>query len=202
MTAQIQDVLVFEQRPLALRSVQGTGLFDPRQQGLEPRSVSTAYYRGFDCLYRVDQKQLLLDTFRIGLNPLDRLKVKYGKGKVLQGHRPHLEGSSFLAVYEQLGWHVLFNGGLVVARGYIPGLSYRQESVVNSASSPIWMFSAVHELHFVEGLLVESFDCSSAMEVIRNRIQARVSGTHDGSWQGIHQSLMDAFRRDYPGLQW
>ncbi|RKG48284.1 hypothetical protein D7X30_40900 [Corallococcus sp. AB011P] len=198
MTAQSRDILVFEQRPFELMSVQGTGLFDPRQEGLVPQWVSTGCYRGFDCVYRIDEKLLLLEAFSIGLKPLDRLEVKYGKGKVLRGQQPHLKEDAFLAVYEQLGWHVPFTGGLVVARDFIPGLASRSESVVSRVLSPIWMFSVVHELHFVEGQWTESFDCSSAMDALRHRIAAEP----DGDEHEIHRFLANTFRRSYRGLEW
>ncbi|RKG67143.1 hypothetical protein D7V80_17020 [Corallococcus sp. CA054B] len=142
---------------------------------------------------------MLLDTFCIGLNPLDRLKVKYGKGKALQGHRPHLsKDDSFLAVYEQFGWHVPFTGGLVVARGYIQGLASRAKAFMSYAYSPIWMFSVVHELHFVDGQRTESFDCSSAMETLRHRIEAEP----DLDKHGVHLALVNTFRKPYSDLQW
>ncbi|MHA7632473.1 hypothetical protein [Corallococcus sp. M7] len=189
---------MFEQRPFALMSVQGTDLFDPRQEGLVPQCVSTGCYRGFDCVYRIDEKRLLLESFSIGLKPLERLKVKYGKGTVLRGQPPHLKEDAFLAVYAGLGWHVPFTGGLVVARDFIPGLASRAESLMRRVSSPIWMFSVVHELRFVEGQWTGSLDCSSAMETLRHRIAAEP----DGDEHEVHRFLANTFRRSYRGLEW
>src|SRR6185503_295363 len=67
MTSQIPDVVVLDGRTYSLTAVEGHGLFDPADHGLEPQFISTACWRGFLCTYAVVEGRLVLDTLDIGL---------------------------------------------------------------------------------------------------------------------------------------
>ncbi|HNJ42519.1 MAG TPA: hypothetical protein PKZ53_18665, partial [Acidobacteriota bacterium] len=43
---------------------------------------------GFYCLYSIEEEELRLVSFSAGYNGLERIKIKYGKGKEFLGQKP------------------------------------------------------------------------------------------------------------------
>jgi hypothetical protein len=56
-------------KPYSIAGINGSGLFDPIQQGIEPIAISTACWRGYHCVYVVADGAPLLTKLHIGLNP-------------------------------------------------------------------------------------------------------------------------------------
>ncbi|WNG46798.1 hypothetical protein F0U60_23755 [Archangium minus] len=193
MTAQISDSVQYTNRTFSLRGVKGSGLFEPRQHGLNPQMVSTACYRGYICTYDVSNGGLFLEELLLGLEPREELAARHGKGKPLFGRVPRYMGQPHgSVVYEQLHWPTLFSGGLLVATDFI------QELSVHTGIHPAWRFKEVHELLFEEGRLVEAFDCSVAMTRVRERMHvSTLTPGRSLSRSEIEQRLEALFRLDY-----
>ena len=68
MTRQFPDVVRYNGRDYDITAVDGVGLFDPLVNGLAPRMLGTACWRGFVCTYAVEGDQLHLADLAIGLD--------------------------------------------------------------------------------------------------------------------------------------
>lgn len=193
MTAQLSDTLRYRNHDFSLAGVKGSGLFDPRQHGLEPRMKSTDCRRGFICTYDVSEGRLFLETLCIGLDAAEEQEVMAGGGKPLFGKRPGYGDPRHDGVlYEDLHAPVPYSGGLLVADGFI------RELYVHMGFHPAWKYLEVHELLFHEGRLVESFDCSEAMARVRERMsESPLKPGTSASQSEIEQWIEKSFRLDY-----
>lgn len=163
MTAQISDEVRYRRRVFRLAGVSGSGLFTPREHGLEPVATSSACWRGFVCRYWVSSETLTLRQLWLGLAPEQLESAKAGQGPALFGARPRYAPSSPRGpiVYSRLTARTPFTGGLLLADRFVHGL------YVHMGFPPAWKFEEVHELIFEEGRLLKEVDCSAAMARVR-----------------------------------
>lgn len=80
MTAQISDTIIYTNKLFSIAGVNGAGLFNPADYGIEPVITSTACYRGFCCTYTVVDKFLQLNKVDLGLDLKNSLLIKHGRG--------------------------------------------------------------------------------------------------------------------------
>ena len=81
MTAQISDTFRYREKPHSLAGVNGTGLFEPAQQGVKAFGWSTACWRGFHCSYEVADGALFLTQVNLGLDEEDSASAARVKGR-------------------------------------------------------------------------------------------------------------------------
>ncbi|MFO0826166.1 MAG: hypothetical protein U0792_24125 [Gemmataceae bacterium] len=184
MTAQISDTFRYRKKPRSLAGVNGSGLFDPAQQGVKAVGWSTACWRGFHCSYEVVDGALFLTQVNLGLGEEDIATAARGKGPKLFGKVPRLytihgrstnlrtgevktswESSDF--VVDDLWEVVPFTGGLLLGDEFI------REMYVHMGFHPAYKFRVVHELVFDAGRLMEEHDRSAQMTEFREMLSAR-----------------------------
>jgi hypothetical protein len=88
MTAQISDAVVYRGKPHNIAGINGSGQFDPTQQGIRPVVISSACWRGYHCTYEVADGSLLLTRVNIGLGEEDLAAAERGEGPRLFGQLP------------------------------------------------------------------------------------------------------------------
>lgn len=64
MTTQFPDRVLYRDQSWILAWTSGTGLFSPRQHGIEPAATCSACWCGYVCVYRVADRRLLLGRDR------------------------------------------------------------------------------------------------------------------------------------------
>jgi hypothetical protein len=96
-------------------------LFEPKLLDLKPAGISTACYRGYQATFAVVQSRLVLDTLHLNLfnqgEDCDRQE-----GPIINGVRPtgpSDEDDLFNNHYSGLNYHLEYNGGLLLADGFI-----------------------------------------------------------------------------------
>ena len=141
--------------------MKGAGLFDPHALGVHPRSLSTACWRGFHCLYEVTDAAIGLRELAIGLDAGDAAKAERGELPGLAGAVPEKDQRSG-HVYKSLAVKVPFTGGILLADGFIQNL------YVHMGFHPAWKYREVHELLFEDGRLLHAQDRSAAMASLRS----------------------------------
>ena len=67
MVAQIPDKLLLNDQELFIVAVNGAGLFNPANYGLEPGPAYTACWRGYLCQYALCEGRLVLDDLQLSL---------------------------------------------------------------------------------------------------------------------------------------
>ncbi|WP_437775212.1 hypothetical protein [Sorangium sp. So ce1097] len=184
MTAQIDDSVTYAGAEWSLAGVNGGDLFDPASHGLCVRAASTACWRGFVCRYELRDGALYLDGLDVALKgeapPLS--------GKVAQEPKVHL---GFTAVYEGVGLHVPFTGGLLLARDFL------RELYVHMGFHPAWKFTHVLEVELEAGRISRVTDCSKAMADIRSRVAGTDRPGPGSSNEEIEAWVERAFSRKY-----
>lgn len=158
MTAQASDQITYKGDCYAIAGVKGEGLFDPEEFGIKPQGVCTACYRGFLCVYKVDEHQLVLDSLFI--NSETPFPPLFGIEPKAKGRRSIV----FAAEYEGLHHPIAYSGGLLAADEFI------RELYVHMGFHPPWKYRVIHELIFQKGQLVEEHDRSDQMAMIRERL--------------------------------
>ncbi len=190
MTAQISDEVIYRGKSYGIAGINGSGLFDPSEHGLNPAMISTACWRGYHCTYEVADGLLLLTKVNIGLGGEDLASAERGEGPLLFGKVPRRytihgraenvrtgevktswESSDFLV--EGLRERIAFSGGLLLGRGFI------REMYVHMGFHPAYKFREVHELLFEEGRVVKEADRSAEVAEFREMVADRPLGPTD-----------------------
>ncbi len=164
MTAQYSDCLQLAGEYYALVGITSDDcrpvLFDPRAHGMDPKSPSTACWRGYIAEYGLRDDRLVLENLEIHLARFSR---EYPTGPELNGVAPSRlprsgGAAQFNNYYYDVGLPLLFTGGLLLARGFIEDL------YEHMGFHPAWKYRTVFELAFRDGLLIAKHDRSTAME--------------------------------------
>jgi hypothetical protein len=147
VTAQISDQVHYREKVYDLVGIDGYGLFDPADEGLTVRMISTACWRGYICVYRVVDDRLLLTALALGMDsPPDEL---FGATPLSNRH-----GETW---YGPIAVPVNFTGGLLLGAGFL------RELYVHMGFHPAWKYRCVYELIFDHGRLVAAYDRSEAI---------------------------------------
>jgi len=173
MTAQIEDTFRFQGRELSLAGISGAGLFEPADHGLDPKSWSTACWRGYRAHYVVTNDKLILSALEVSLT--DPREVNDGTPDRVPA--PSINGipasippegyfKRFEYEYEGLELLVPYSGGLLLASGFI------DELYVHMGFHPAWKYRHVHELIFELGMLKDGRDVSEKLSAIRKKMVA------------------------------
>ena len=186
MTTQFPDRVLYRDHSWILAWTSGTGLFSPRQHGIEPAASCSACWCGYVCVYQVAARQLLLDRLALNLE---------GPPPVLFGVRPEPDRSTvplFSAMYNDLQHPVPFSGGLLLGRD-------RPEWPRSLAGMhPAWKYREVVELVFANGELAEARDCSGPLTAIRREVACgRLSPDHAAGHEELFRRIASLFRHPY-----
>jgi hypothetical protein len=173
MTAQIADTFRYQGKELTLAGISGAGLFDPADHGLNPKSWSTACWRGYRAHYMVMNEKLTLTTLEVSLtHPRgfhDGTPVR-ATAPTINGITPPIlpesELTRFEYKYKGLDLLIPYSGGLLLASDFI------DELYVHMGFHPAWKYRHVHELIFESGVLEEERDVSEKMSAIRRKMLA------------------------------
>jgi len=181
MTSQYSDVFLLNEQKFDIAGVNGDGLFEPATFGLNPIATCTACWRGFLCLYTINDDKLILDQLHINHGKGDTLapflsggEYEFQQGPEINGVVPiyparsaHFENilnvDFFDNVYTELNLKMGFSGGILVARDFIDSL------YVHMGFHPAWKYRTVFELIFDQGDVGEIRDVSKQIEEWRNK---------------------------------
>ena len=169
MTAQFNDRVHYEGGWYDLAGINGDGLFEPSDYGMEPRSNCSACWRGYVAHYEVRGNQLLLKTLHVNATRLvseETGEEQFGIPATLGNAEPLLEGAGmFDSAYVDADLVLAFMGGLLIARGFIRDL------YVHMGFPPAWKYEYVHELEFENGRLVRHTDVSPKLSEVREKFR-------------------------------
>src|SRR5215217_807972 len=203
MTFDTGDSVLFGERVFFLAGVNGRGLFQPKEHGLNPETGSTPDRRGFRCVYRLDERILLLERVRLGLSFREQLMIKAGKGPSIRGLSPHVEAEGKLrVVYSGRHGPMPFSGGLLLGDDFIhvTALPERESRLRQFAMHPAFEWYEVLELVFEAGNLVQERNCSVEMRQVRSRLVSSQDGSNGDSWRKAIAGLVESvFFFDYGG---
>jgi len=185
MTGQHPDEVRFEHKRFALTAVDGSGLFDPVQHGIEPRWLGTGCYHGFICHYSVVRRRLVLRQLVLGSD---------GEPAPIGGVRPVT--SDYGWQYKKLTMPVAFTGRLLIGNDFVgPG--------VRMGFVPAWLFADVRELTFQDGFLHTAADRSAELAAVREVLDELGTGPDldedAGDW--IARTFSLSYDYSWPGRE-
>jgi hypothetical protein len=173
MTAQTNDIFVYDGAQWELAGISEGELFDPADLGAEQEAESSACWRGYKATFAVVDSRLVLHEFEGSLAPPGpgRLALLHLKHWAVRWPRlvarwPGMRiaaGDMACCLYEGLDYPLPYTGGVLLAHGFIP------ELYVHMGFHPAWKYREVIELVFERGRLVREIDRSERMAEIRVR---------------------------------
>ena len=155
MTAQVRDTIIYNGDEYYLADCD---LFDPSLYGLNPCRSFTACIRGYQSIYAVFEKHLVLDSLRLTL-PAEENKSTtrpYINGVAPTG--PADEIDVFNCYYEKLCLPLKYSGALLIRNGGI--------DVPTPLFRPALKHAKVIELMFTDGILQKEIDRSGMSECL------------------------------------
>ncbi len=181
MTAQVPDFALVDGIEYSLAGVNGHGLFDPSQNDIKPRAISSACWRGYVCWYELAEGQLRL------------ARLVVGGGTKVGGRR--LEPGAFLLgepaapatgslwegcwVVADLTRPVPFTGGMLLGNEFVAS------TYVHMGHHPAWKYRQVLEVLVNSGSVTDVVDRSGEMSQLRDRITNGDVEDPDGPRGGI-----------------
>jgi len=109
MTAQRHELLGYQDKEYSILAIENKFSFSPQDYGFNPVMLHTACYRGYYCLYIVQEDDLLLD--KLSINQEEELPIWRG----VKPGREENEGWS----YAGLELPVEYTGGIIAGDGFI-----------------------------------------------------------------------------------
>jgi hypothetical protein len=182
MTMQIPDEVQYKQISYAITAVDGTGLFDPAEQGVTPGPLSTGCWRGFHCAYRIHNDLLKLETVVMGMPDGQAVGVLFGSKPVRAGRKSIHRGA---LLYQRLSAPIPFTGRLLL------GADPVHIGYLNMGFLPAWLFSHVCEVVFASGRVAAIHDRSDALADVRQRLG------NDGLRPADHESTQRWVRKTF-----
>ena len=169
MSSQQPDMVTYEGESYEVIGLHGDGLFDPEALGIQTVAPHTACWRGFIAGYEVRARRLHLRSLALWserpLPPVFGVEASWSAvddGVVRNLFDPSL-GGHVGGEYTFEDAPISFTGTLLVGREYV-GRGYS-----TMGGDPPWLYSAVHDLTFEDGSLVDSIDRSAEMASARAR---------------------------------
>lgn len=150
---QIHDKLLFEGLEYDLVSQDGEGLFEPLAFGMFPQMIHTACWRGYYCIYTIEQSDLLLSRLTI--------RTHDGKYPPINRISPSDDGYGVMR-YDNLRLPMQFHGKLLLGAEFIP------KRYVHMGFQAAQSYKKVLELTFLAGKLVNAQDRSEEFAKLRS----------------------------------
>jgi hypothetical protein len=184
MTAQIHDHVTWRNDDYMLVAVDGNGLFNPLDHGLDPQATTTANWRGWVARYEIrDDHLILTELHGVGLS-----SDPENPPPTLNGVRAQRDGPGTHS-YPGLDWPIAFSGRLLIARGFIQSL-YR-----HMGFHPAWKFEVSWELDLDRGQMTSARDLSGEMSLLREKI--KTDGSLDPDAETRPGWIERTFRLDF-----
>jgi len=176
MTAQIPDRILLDGKKYDIVGVDGGGLFNPASLGLLPTMMHTACYRGFYCLYTIEDGKLHLSELVI--------RTKEAQYKEIDGIQPEVDPELRLARYTELNLPMAFSGRLRIAREFM------RDFYIHMGFQKPSAYRMVIDLEWEAGALKRIVDRSSEYAMKRGSFKEKYQQ------EDITRGIEDAFSLD------
>lgn len=162
MTGQITDTMSYKGKRYYLNWADLGKLFDHKKYGIIPTPSCTACWHGFCGNYKIENDQLLLDSFEVSLSPSQNNIVP---APAIEG-RKAVRGNSFMEyVYKDMNLEIPYSGILMIMTDFVKGL---YEHLGFQAT---WKYGTVLELSLEDGKLIREEDLSDEVARFRARVK-------------------------------
>lgn len=201
MTTQIDDKFKYKGKEYSVAGISEPELIDPSSAfGLEPLSVCTACWRGYQACFAVIDSHLVLDDLYVYLFSAEQSEDSDLQENSVEGEIPEINDvspikledmDSFNTLYRGLNYQLDYTGGLLIADGFIQGL------YVHMGFQKPWKYETVIELLFEEGKLIKKIDQSEKMAEFRENLLDPDNTEQQPGYESISQYVDESFDRSY-----
>ena len=163
MTAHMGDHFDYLGDEYDVVDISHGALFHPAAVGLHPSVAETDEERGFEVVFALQEKQLVVQVLRVQLLAWEHEAVCAVCGPDVRGVSPSFTPGAYFFnnVYEGLALPLNFTGELLLAKDFM-GHRY-----VHMGFHPAWKYQHVLELYFHQGALMRATDKSDDMRALR-----------------------------------
>ena len=188
MTAQVSDTLIFEGTEFSIAAIEKKWPFKPQDHGFEPVGMSTACWRGYYCVYNVNQGGLVLERLNLGCG-----ENKPPNWKGIQPRRGEFFKYNNMWEYINVSLPIGYSGGIII------GYDFIRDFYVHMGFHRPHCYRLVKELIFDDGRLVKNIDHSEKMGQTRQMIESasKSSSEDTRTRKEIEQFVEDAFSMSY-----
>ena len=194
MTAQIGDSFKLDDSNYTMVAISEALNFDPGKYGIVPESICTACWRGFWCVYNINDKGIFLDNLYVNsqddyypeIEGVKAITEKEGDGR-----------QSFLGhhLYKGLNIKIDYSGKILVGKDFLP------QYYIHMGFQRAWAFEKLIELVFENGTLVEKNDQSEVAADIRKQIEKN-NVFNKNMRQNTEKFVRNSFSLDYKTKAW
>ena len=188
MTAQVSDTLIFEGTEFSIAAIEKKWPFKPQDHGFEPVGMCTACWRGYYCVYNVNQGGLVLERLNLGCG-----ENKPPNWKGIQPRRGEFFKYNNMWEYINVSLPIGYSGGIII------GYDFIRDFYVHMGFHRPHCYRLVKELIFDDGRLVKNIDHSEKMGQTRQMIKSdsKSSSEDTRTRKEIEQFVEDAFSMSY-----
>lgn len=159
MTAQISDVIIYENERYDITGLTNDIPFILESYGLAPVGKSSGCYRGFQRIFIVQENQLQIS----GLNLNENLTPENMESPVIFGIKPvsgkrKTRSLMFNKKYTDLNSLIEYSGAILIGKDFI------HELYTHMGFHPAWKYKKVIELTFEKGILTSISDLTEKIE--------------------------------------
>ncbi|MHA1680452.1 MAG: hypothetical protein ACTSUE_05550 [Promethearchaeota archaeon] len=182
MTGQISDKVKFKNEEYELIGINGTGLFEPEQFGINPFGSCTACWRGYIMIYECKENEFLLKHMRVSTKE---------KPQSIKGVKAKPSKDFLMYTYNNLNLKTEFTGTILIGKDFI-----RQMYVHMGFQRPI-CFKKVLEFTIENGNITAMKNLSSEIKQQReqNSNEGAEPSSHDE--EDVNEWIKGTFSRDY-----
>lgn len=189
MTGQIPDEFRYEGEQYSLIGIKGEGLYTPPDFGMQPRSASTACWRGYVMKFDCRDGYLILNGMNVNVEKpptVNNVEPIIMTEKMLEK-----EWGSFTAIYKELGLKTKFTGSLLLGKDFI------QEMYVHMGFQRVIAYRTVLEIHVENGEISSVNDLSEKIEKIRMRNHEKGAYPESDSDEDLKEWISQTFSLNY-----
>ena len=190
MTAQIPNTIIISEERFSIAGFTHDGLIDPSDFGIEPKSSSSACWRGFKSTYKIDKdSNFILDELIVNTNPADKpIEIN---GILPKTPTNKFSRKAFNRAYEQINLQVNYTGFVLVGTNFI------HELYVHMGIHKAWKYKTVFEIEIDQGKVKSIVDLSDKMEEVRTKFKEQKKNNLGPVKNEISEWVDKAFNQRY-----
>jgi len=160
LTAQFPNTVILKEEKFSIAGFTNEGLISPEIFGIKPIVSSTACWRGFITIYKIDdESDFILDELLVKTEGTDKPVEINGVSPKSPINK--FEKRSFNRHYEQLNLKVNYSGFILIATNFI------RELYIHMGFHKAWKYETVYEIEIDKGKVKSITDLSEKMSKIR-----------------------------------
>lgn len=161
MTAQIHNVMLYNDQIYSIIALQNELDFKPEPYGIAPDKGCSMCWRGYFCKFGIIENQLVIMDWHILVNDqLEQLEPP-----IVENNQAVISSGKWQ--YVAMNIPIDYSGGVVIGTGFI------DKYYIHMGFQQVYAYKKVYELIFEKGILIETLNHSERIEQLRQNIDEK-----------------------------